>query len=114
MHYKLKELSAMMRTPVGRLKFLLGIGYKFWPVLSYLTMLYRRIFIPKKRVITVVGSFGKSTTMRAVIAALGSSSAETAYLNSYSMVALNLIASRPKERYAVIEVGINGKGPMAR
>jgi UDP-N-acetylmuramoyl-tripeptide--D-alanyl-D-alanine ligase len=114
LRYKLKELSAIMRTPVGRLRFLLGVGYRLWPALSYLTMLYRRIFIPRKRVIAVVGSFGKSTTMRTINAALGNPSAGNRDLNSYSMVALNLIASRPRDRYAVIEVGIDGKGQMDR
>jgi UDP-N-acetylmuramoyl-tripeptide--D-alanyl-D-alanine ligase len=114
MRYQIKNLSTLLRTPVGRTKFFLGVGFKLWPVLSYLTMLYRRVFIPKKRVIAVVGSFGKSTTMRAINAATGSFSTDNQSLNSYGIVALNLIASRPKERYAVIEVGIDGPGQMAR
>jgi UDP-N-acetylmuramoyl-tripeptide--D-alanyl-D-alanine ligase len=112
--YQIKSLSTLLRTPVGRTKFFLGVGFKLWPVLSYLTMLYRRIFIPQKRVIAVVGSFGKSTTMRAINAATGSFSTDNQFLNSYSMVALNLIVSGLKGRHAVIEVGIDGKGQMAR
>lgn len=114
MRYQIKKLAKMMRTPVGRYEFLLGVGYKLWPAISYLTMFYRSIFIPQKKVITVVGSFGKTTAKRAILAALGNSSLWTSNKNSYGLVTFSLIASRPRERYAVIEVGIDGPGQMGR
>jgi UDP-N-acetylmuramoyl-tripeptide--D-alanyl-D-alanine ligase len=114
MKYKLIEVAGLFKTPVGRVKFFRGVVYKLWPVLSYLTGLYRRMIVPKMRVITVVGSFGKSTTMRAIMAAIGFPVPDTPNLNSYGGVAHKLLSTRPGSRYCVIEVGIDGPGQMGR
>jgi len=114
MRYELKDLPALLRTPVGRMRFYLGVGYRLWPVLSYLTRLYRRLIIPRTRVIAVVGSLGKSTTMRALIAALGGPAPVSQNLNSYAAIALNIITTGPLDRYSIIEVGIDGPGQMGR
>jgi UDP-N-acetylmuramoyl-tripeptide--D-alanyl-D-alanine ligase len=59
-----------------------------------------------------VGSFGKTTTTRAVLAALGHD-----YPNPHQKVLRNLAASilriRPHDRHAVIEVGISVPNQMA-
>jgi UDP-N-acetylmuramoyl-tripeptide--D-alanyl-D-alanine ligase len=114
MQYKIGDLPALLRTPVGRIRFLLGIGYRLWPAISCLAMLYRRVMIPGTRVVAVVGSFGKTTATRALIAALNAPMPATRNLNSYSAVALNMVAAKPLDRYSVIEVGIDGPGQMSR
>jgi len=114
MQYQLKDLPALLRTPVGRMKFYRGVGYRLWPVISYVAMMYRLVFIRKTKLIAVVGSFGKSTTMRAIIAALGGAAPQKPNRNSYTGVAAKLLRTPPGLRYAVIEVGIDGCGQMAR
>jgi len=112
MRYQFKDLPALMRTPVGRQRFMIGIGYRAWPALSYLTMLYRRSFIRDTRVIAVVGSFGKTTVTRAILSALYGSAPEIHNRNSYSGIALQLLGTRPKDHYCVVEIGIDGTGQM--
>jgi UDP-N-acetylmuramoyl-tripeptide--D-alanyl-D-alanine ligase len=114
MRYPVKDLPALLRTPVGRMKFYRGVGYRLWPVISYVAMMYRLVFIRETKIVAVVGSFGKSTTMRAIIAALGRAAPEKPNRNSYTGVAAELMRTPPGSGYAVIEVGIDGCGQMAR
>jgi len=78
-----------------------------------ISYLYRRTVIRKTRIVTVVGSFGKSTTVRSVLKALGGDVHKAFDLNAYSSVARALLRTRPHDRHAVIEVGIDGLGQMA-
>jgi UDP-N-acetylmuramyl pentapeptide synthase len=64
------------------------------------------------RVIAVVGSFGKSTTTRAIAAALGVPEHGWMLSNSWSWIAFALMRIRPGQRHAVIEVGISKPGLM--
>jgi UDP-N-acetylmuramoyl-tripeptide--D-alanyl-D-alanine ligase len=61
----------------------------------------------------VVGSFGKTTTARAVAAALGLGSLP-ATGNARGQVALALLRAGPGRRHAVLEVGIARPGDMRR
>jgi UDP-N-acetylmuramyl pentapeptide synthase len=61
----------------------------------------------------VVGSYGKTTTARAVAAALGRDP-EALRGNYYSFVAAALLGIRPRDRHAVLEIGIERPGEMAR
>ncbi|MCU0598841.1 MAG: Mur ligase family protein [Desulfobacterales bacterium] len=114
MKYTLAEAASLFKTPVGRIQFIRGVIYTFWPVLSYLTGLYRRMIVPQMRVITVVGSFGKTTTMRAITSALGYPLPDMPNSNSYGGVAHKLLSTRSGSRHSVIEAGIDGPGQMAR
>jgi UDP-N-acetylmuramoyl-tripeptide--D-alanyl-D-alanine ligase len=67
----------------------------------------------KTRVVAVVGSFGKSTTMRAVTTALGRRVHPRAVLNFNSSLAWAILRIRPWQRHAVVEVGIGTRGQMA-
>jgi UDP-N-acetylmuramoyl-tripeptide--D-alanyl-D-alanine ligase len=60
----------------------------------------------------VVGSFGKTTTARAVSAALGFTSPSYVGLNSGVALASAVLRIKPGSHHAVIEVGIDGKGQM--
>jgi UDP-N-acetylmuramyl pentapeptide synthase len=75
--------------------------------------LYRRTFLSRLRIVAVVGSFGKTTTARAVQAALGEAPPRPGG-NSGGWLALALLRLSPRRRHGVIETGINGPGQMAR
>ena len=63
--------------------------------------------------VVVVGSLGKSTTMRGVLAALGRQVPNRPPRNTGISLAKAILRIRPHDRHAVIEVGINGTGQMA-
>ncbi len=112
MRFRLRDLPAMLGTPAGRVHVRQGIAYRAWPLLSRLARLHRRTLARKTRVIAVTGSFGKSTTTRAIVAALGLPRHDAMLFNSWSWIAFALLRIRPGQRHAVIEVGISKPGQM--
>jgi UDP-N-acetylmuramoyl-tripeptide--D-alanyl-D-alanine ligase len=64
--------------------------------------------------VAVVGSFGKTTTGRAVTAALGRDPESLSPLNHLSSLAAAVLRIRRRDRHAVIEAGIDRPGVMAR
>jgi UDP-N-acetylmuramyl pentapeptide synthase len=60
-----------------------------------------------------VGSFGKSTTVRAVLTALGGQIHPDFDWNAFSSIARAVLRIRPRDRHAVIEAGIDQPGQMA-
>ncbi|MEO5700703.1 MAG: Mur ligase family protein [Casimicrobiaceae bacterium] len=102
----------MLRTPAGRLQIRAGLFYRAWPVLSRLGWLHRRTLARGVRVVAVVGSLGKSTTTRAVAAALDVSPHPALLRNAWSAVARAILRLTPRQAHAVIEVGINAPGQM--
>jgi UDP-N-acetylmuramoyl-tripeptide--D-alanyl-D-alanine ligase len=87
--------------------------YRAWPVLASLARLHRASGARRTRVVAVVGSFGKTTTSRAVAAALGRDP-DRLKDNYASFVAAALLSIRPRDRHTVIEVGIDRVGQMSR
>src|SRR5262245_5405774 len=73
--------------------------------------LHRRFVVSRTRVIAVVGSFGKTTTARAVVSALGTRGLRP-FSNSGAKLALAVLRLRPWEPRAVFEVAIDGPGQM--
>lgn len=114
MRYRVRDLPAMLRTAAGRKLLQHGIVYRLWPVLSRAARIYRGTVVRRVRVVAVVGSSGKSTTSRAVAAALGLPPPRSVLANSWSLMALTLFQIRPTQGHAVIEVGIAGPGEMER
>jgi UDP-N-acetylmuramyl pentapeptide synthase len=112
MRFRIRDLPAMLRTPAGRMHVRQGIAYRSWPLLCQLARLYRHTLVRKTRVIAVAGSFGKSTTTRAIAAALGLPEHGSMLSNSWSWIAFALLRIRPGQRHAVIEVGISKPGQM--
>ncbi|HEX3633683.1 MAG TPA: Mur ligase family protein [Casimicrobiaceae bacterium] len=112
MRFRIRDLPAMLATPAGRMHVRQGIAYRSWPLLSRLARLYRRSLVRKTRVIAVTGSFGKSTTTRAIAAALGVPEHGSMLSNAWSWIVLALLRIRPGQRHAVIEVGISKPGQM--
>lgn len=103
MRYSWKDVPALLRTPTGRSKFISGIWRKSWPLLSRLATLYRRSLIRNTCVITVVGSFGKTTTARAIAAALGARL--RLRFGPNSTAARAVLHIRPHDRHSVIDCG---------
>lgn len=110
---RLRITRALVTTSVGRRELLARAGDRVGPSLCAIASLYRKIVVRRTRVVAVVGSFGKTTTARAVIASLGLPHRHVG-LNAVAWVALACLRIRPGQRYAVIEVGINGPGQMIK
>lgn len=101
-------------TPVGRMQLAHRLFASAWPLTSAAARLYRATVTRGTRVVAVVGSFGKTTTSRCTWAALGGPGREPRGRNARSFVARELLRIRPRERWAVLEVGISEPGWMAR
>jgi UDP-N-acetylmuramyl pentapeptide synthase len=86
-------------------------AYSF-PVLRRLAYAYRHLVIPRKRLIAVVGSLGKTTTSRALRAAILEKNHYQSFSNYGSRLAENILRSRPHDPYDVFEVGISGPNGM--
>ena len=84
-----------------------------WPVLFLLASAYRRLFLRNVRFIVVIGSVGKTTTKQAIDRALGQGVACHNIGNYGVALALNVLSTKPQDRFSVCEVGIAGTGRMA-
>ena len=103
----------MLQTPLKRRERLMRGFSQMWPVLSRLANLYRRTVVRRTRIVAVVGSFGKSTTTNAVATALGRIPHPGTQRSSSSFLARGLLRIRPRQRHAVLEVGITRPKEMA-
>ncbi len=107
-----REALAMLRSPVGRLQLQTRLFRRAKPVLFRLATLYRRTFVRRTRIATIVGSFGKSTAARTTMAALGGDISRLSERNAGSFLARAMFRVRPWHRFSAIEVGVNGPGTM--
>jgi UDP-N-acetylmuramoyl-tripeptide--D-alanyl-D-alanine ligase len=114
MHTGWRDIPSLIGTPLGRFHILLSIYRRAWPFLSRLACFYRQTFIRKSRIITVVGSFGKSTTTRALLSSLAREVQASPQRSAWSFLAREVLRIRPGDRHAVIEVGIDGTGQMSK
>ncbi len=89
-----------------------GMPFLTWPLLRHAGKLYRMTAARRVRVVAVVGSLGKTTTSRAVDAALGLTVRPGTERNAFSCIAMDLLGVRPWDNHAVIEIGIARKGDM--
>jgi UDP-N-acetylmuramyl pentapeptide synthase len=78
-----------------------------WPIMSGVARLYRATFVRNVQIVAVVGSYGKSTTARAIAAVVGCDGARR---HPGHMV----LRLRRRDRLAVMEIGIDGPRQMAR
>jgi len=111
---KLRAILGLPWTPIGRRRIARGIlfrsGFLLWP----LATLYRRVFLRKTKLIAVTGSFGKTTTTRAVMSALCLPGERHVIWNAGGYLPLALLRTPPASPYCVLEVGISASGQMAR
>lgn len=112
MRYTLREIPHLLRNPVGRYELSLGQLHNLWPLLRLTATLYRRGVLRETRFLAVAGSLGKSTTMRAVAAALGLEVPHVPPTNSWSKLALSILSVRRGSPFCVLEVGISRTGDM--
>lgn len=113
MKYEPRELLRMLRTPLGRTLIAKGFLYRAWPLYATAARAWRRTGLRDTRVVAVVGSFGKSTTARAAMAALGGEATRITPRNAWSSVARAMLGFGRDDPYAVLEIGIDGPGQMA-
>ena len=94
MRYRCRDLPALFRTPVGRSQIRMGIARRLWPVYARAARRHRRTLVRETRVVSVVGSFGKTSTTRAVAVALGLEPPESG-ANCYIPLAKRILGIRP-------------------
>jgi len=111
---RLMEVVRRLGSAPGRKRLLLGAFFHAWPIFFPIAHAYRRTIIRRTRIVAVVGSFGKTTTTRAVSAALGLPRDPYKGWNSGAFLAAGLLRIRPSARHGALEVGISRKGTMAR
>jgi UDP-N-acetylmuramyl pentapeptide synthase len=109
-----RELLGLLATPVGRREVAYGLRFRAWPIVAAAARVNRRRIGTRTRFVAVVGSFGKTTTARAIRAALGGDFRRHVSANSWTVLAWRVLAVRPGDRHAVIEAGISAPGQMAR
>ncbi|MBK7333803.1 MAG: hypothetical protein IPI87_16305 [Betaproteobacteria bacterium] len=112
MRYRWRDVPSLFATPVGRAQLIEGVNFRLWPVSSRLARLYRRTLVRRTRVVAIVGSSGKSTTVRAVAAAIDVPTADTLLYNAWGSVSRAMLRIARGQRHAVVEVGIADKGQM--
>lgn len=112
-----KRIQLSARTRLGRFHLLVQTISAMKPVLYPVASLYRQTLLRRCQVIGVVGSFGKSTTTRAIKAVLGMPYDRFPRRSAGAFIAYELLKTHPNQKQCVIEAGITGCGqmqPMAR
>jgi UDP-N-acetylmuramyl pentapeptide synthase len=110
--YTWKDIPTFLWTPVGRRHLWIAALRRLWPFLQRLAMIYRCTALRWSCLVVVIGSFGKTTTARAISVALGGTDQNVNSYNFKSGVALAVLKTPPWRRFAVIEAGIDGAGQM--
>jgi UDP-N-acetylmuramoyl-tripeptide--D-alanyl-D-alanine ligase len=113
LRYKVPDLLQLLTFPLGRQQLGVHAYSMAWPVFDLAARVYRRTLARRVRVTAVVGSYGKSTTTAALIAALGTT-ASHARGKGVSKVPLSVLQIPPRRTHDVLELSINRKGQMAR
>jgi UDP-N-acetylmuramoyl-tripeptide--D-alanyl-D-alanine ligase len=111
--HRLGDIPRLIITSVGWRRLYRHLLYRLWPLLGAAAGLHRRSLARRARVIVIVGSFGKTTATAAIATALGHPSRRPRG-NAWGRLALQVLRTRPWQRHAVFEVGIDGKGQMIR
>lgn len=107
-----REIHQLMRTPFGRMELWKECLGRSWPLLRKTAMWYRRFLLRRTCVIVVTGTYGKTTTQRAITTALGMEPGAVEKASFQSGVAKNLLLTPPWRRFATFEVGIFAPGQM--
>ncbi|MFC2105816.1 Mur ligase family protein [Candidatus Bipolaricaulota bacterium] len=109
-----KEIPRLLVSPVGRIRLRRGAFGRASVVLLPLAALYRRTLIRQVCVVSVVGSYGKTTTTRAVAAMFGLPLQRYNGQNAGSFLASAVLHTRPWMPNVVHEVGITRQDQMRR
>ena len=112
---KFTDLVRLYRAAPGSAHIFLRREYdRYYRLLRRLAKAHRLLALRRTRVVAVVGSLGKTTTRRALHAALGCPDRGFSYSNYGASLAANVLRVRPGDAHAVIEAGVDGPGPMAQ
>jgi UDP-N-acetylmuramoyl-tripeptide--D-alanyl-D-alanine ligase len=113
MRYQARDLLWLAGSSLGRRQLQAHLYSRSQPLLEAAAGLHRRTFARGCRLVAVVGSFGKTTTTAALAAAL-----ETPILRAQGKgmgrIAAAVLEIRPSQKRAILEIGIDRKGQMAR
>jgi len=112
MHIPFRRALCLVQSKISHSKLSRGVPFLTWPLLRHIAKIYRLTAARKIRVVAVIGSLGKTTTSRAVDAALGLPVRLGTECNAFSCIAMGLLRVRPWDDHAVMEVGIGRKGDM--
>lgn len=114
MTYGWRDLPAMMATAPGRCELRQSGLRSLEPFLFRLAGMRRRALDRRRTFIAVTGSFGKSTTVRAVQAAIGLAECPTAVPNAGPSMALHVLFAKSKVGPRVFEVAAGKRGNVDR
>jgi len=106
------DLLKLGRLPGGYRIFLRRNYDRLGPSLRRVAAFHRHTFLTRTRIVVVVGSLGKTTTRRALQAALACPERNFSYSNYGSSLAENVLRVRRQDAHAVLEVGVAGPGHM--
>lgn len=109
LRYGPRDLWHLVRNPVGRGQLRTAAAWLVFPLAALAAGSWRRVVLRRTPVIAIVGSFGKTTTTRAVALALGVPPPPRA--NCSTPLALAVLRHRPG-RPLVVETGISRPGQM--
>jgi UDP-N-acetylmuramoyl-tripeptide--D-alanyl-D-alanine ligase len=113
--HRIGEIAALPFSAMGRKRLWVGVRLRVWPFSYPLASFYRRFIIRRTHVICVIGSFGKTTTTRAVATVLGQSSSRLGWgFNARGLLAEEVLRIRRRSPRVVLEVGTKHKGSMQR
>jgi UDP-N-acetylmuramoyl-tripeptide--D-alanyl-D-alanine ligase len=111
--YQPREFFRLLTSPLGRQQLTVHAYSQAWPAFDLAARVYRRTLARHVRITAVVGSYGKTTTRAALIAALGLRDSSPRG-KALSRIPLSILQIRPGGTHDVLEVSINRKGQMAR
>ena len=92
---RLSDIPPLLASYVGREQLRGELGLRLWPVVAPIASAYRRTVLRHTPVVVVVGSQGKSSSVRAVRAALGDDPRCWVDSNAGAEVAFDLLRGRP-------------------
>lgn len=113
MRYRMSDVPTLLRTAPGRRRLMNTVSHHMWPILAGPAAAYRRTLARGTRVIAVTGSFGKTTSARAIVTVLGGQPRPDIGRNAKVFVALAILRIKRGQPHAVIEVGIMRRNEMA-
>ena len=111
---KLAILVKSLRTSEGRERLWQGVYGRIPSILWALAKIHRQSFAKHVRVVAIIGSYGKTTTTRAVAAALGVGNLRSIGQNYGSALSAAILRMRYRDRHAVLEVAMGGKGQIEK
>jgi UDP-N-acetylmuramoyl-tripeptide--D-alanyl-D-alanine ligase len=111
LNLKIRKKLNLLKTPFGRKDISHTLLNQLYPVTRPLAAVYRRTVLRQVKIISVIGSLGKSTTCRAIAAVVGDKKLK-GYSNYKNSIIRNMLKHGPSSPYAVLETAVGGPGLM--